>query len=143
MRWIDLPPFWLLAAIAVAWSWRWPDAWDGIFWPGGACLVLAAGLVVGAVLEFTRARTTIIPRVSPSALITSGIFRFSRNPIYLADLLVLLGVSIMWGSVPGLILVPVLGWLLQTRFIRGEEERLAAAFGAEFEAYRSGTRRWI
>lgn len=143
MRWIDLPPVWLLAAIAVAWSWRWPGAWDGFFWAGGAFLVLAAGLVVAAVLEFSRARTTIIPREAPSALITTGIFRLSRNPIYLADLLVLLGVSLIWGSVPGLVLVPALGWLLQTRFIRGEEERLAAAFGTEFESYRAATRRWI
>lgn len=105
--------------------------------------MLAAGLVVAAVLEFSRARTTTIPREAPSALITTGIFRHSRNPIYLADLLVLFGVSLIWGSVPGLVLVPVLGWLLQARFIRGEEERLAAAFGTEFETYRSATRRWI
>ncbi len=143
MKWIDLPPTWLLGALAVAWLWRWPAAWDGSLWIGMACLGAAAALTVAAVLEFLRARTTIIPREAPRALITGGIFRLSRNPIYLADVLILAGVSLILGSVPGLILVPVLGWLLQERFIKDEEARLAEVFGSEFDAYRRETRRWI
>lgn len=143
MKWIDLPPVWLLGALAVAWVWRWPDAWDGSIWAGMACLAAASGLTAAAVFEFLRARTTIIPREAPAALITGGIFRFSRNPIYLADVLILAGVSLILGSVPGLILVPALAWLLQERFIRGEEARLTEAFGSEFDAYRKSTRRWI
>ena len=143
MKWIDLPPVWLLAALAVAWVWRWPVAWAGSSWLGAACLALAAILTIGAVREFLRARTTIIPREAPAALITGGIFRLSRNPIYLADVLILAGMSLILGSVPGLILVPVLAGVLQERFIKGEEARLAEAFGAEFAAYRDATRRWI
>ena len=143
MKWIDIPPAWLLAALAVAWSWRWPEAWMGSFWSGVVCLGVAVALALGAIREFLRARTTIIPREAPSALITGGIFKYSRNPIYLADLLILLGVSLIWGSVPGLVLVPALGWLLESRFIRGEEARLAETFGPKFEEYRSETRRWI
>ena len=93
--------------------------------------------------EAMKARTTIIPREAPAALITGGIFRFSRNPIYLGDVLILAGVALIFGSVPGLILVPCLAWLLQERFIKGEEARLAEAFGSEFEAYMRATRRWI
>lgn len=140
---IDLPPVWLLAAVIVAWVWRWPAAWDGAFWPGAVCLSLAAGLFAGAAVEFLRARTSIIPRRDPSALISGGIYRVSRNPIYLADLLVLAGAALIWGSVPGLVLVPVLGWLLEKRFIRGEEERLGAAFGDDYRAFMVRTRRWI
>lgn len=143
MKWIDLPPVWLLAALAVAWVWRWPAVWSGTSWAGLACLALAAVLIICAVREFLRARTTIIPREVPAALITTGIFRFSRNPIYLADLLILAGVSLIVGSVPGLILVPALGWVLQERFIRGEETRLTEAFGDEFEIYKRETRRWF
>lgn len=143
MKWIDLPPVWLLAALAVAWAWRWPAGWEGMLWVGILCLVLAAILTVGAVIEFVRARTTIIPREAPSAMITGGIFRISRNPIYLADLLILAGASLILGSVPGLVLVPALGWVLQERFIRGEEARLAGVFGAAYENYRAVTRRWI
>ena len=143
MKWIDLPPVWLLATLAVAWGWRWPAAWEGTLWAGILGLVAAGVLTVGAVVEFARARTTIIPREAPSALITSGIFRLSRNPIYLADLLILAGASLLLGSVPGLCLVPALWWVLRTRFILGEEARLSGVFGKEYEAYRSRTRRWI
>ena len=106
-------------------------------------LVAAGCLVVAAVIEFARVRTTIVPRKAPSGLITSGIFRYSRNPIYLADLLILAGLALLWGSVIGLLLVPVLGWILHVRFIRGEEERLTEAFGEEYLSYCAATRRWI
>lgn len=85
----------------------------------------------------------MIPRQTPSALITTGIFRLSRNPIYLADLLILAGFSLIWGKPLGLVLVPVLAWILFARFIQGEEARLRAMFGAEFEAYAARTRRWL
>lgn len=143
MKALDLPPLWLVAACVVAWAWRWPAAWQGAFWPGAICLCLAAGLFAGAATEFLRARTTIIPRRDPSALISGGIYRVTRNPIYLADLLILAGLSLWWGSLPGLVLVPLLGWLLQVRFILGEEVRLAGAFGEAYDAYRRRTRRWI
>ena len=143
MKLIDYPPAWLVAALIVAWFWRWPAAWSGSFWPGVLCLVVAAALMIAALREFSRARTTIVPRQLPSALVTGGVFRFSRNPIYLADLLVLGGFSLIWGSLPGLVLVPALGWLLQARFIAGEEARLSEAFGQQFVAYCSTTRRWF
>lgn len=105
--------------------------------------MLAGLLMAAAMMEFARARTTIIPRQAPAALITSGIFRMSRNPIYMADLLILAGFSLIWGSVLGLALVPALAWLLQTRFIEGEEARLEDVFGSEFTDYTARTRRWI
>lgn len=106
-------------------------------------LVAAVCLTMAAVWEFVRARTTVIPRRMPSALIRSGVFRFSRNPIYLADLLFLAGFSIWFGNVLGLLMVPVLALILQRRFILPEEERLAAEFGEAFQSYRNSTRRWI
>ena len=143
MKWIDLPPVWLLAGLAVAWVWRWPQHWSGTLWGGLACLAVAVLLMAAAFAAFRRARTTVVPRQIPTAMVTSGVFRYSRNPIYLADLLILAGFSLIWGSVPGLALVPVLAGVLQTRFIRDEEARLSETFGAEFEAYRDATRRWL
>jgi protein-S-isoprenylcysteine O-methyltransferase Ste14 len=143
MRTIDLPPVWLLGFLVFAWAIRVPAFWDGSLVFGIAVLLLAALLMSAAFVEFSRARTTIIPRKEPSALITRGIFRFTRNPIYLADLLILAGFSVIWGSAVGLGLVPVLTWLLQRRFIVGEEERLRNEFGAHFESYSTQTRRWL
>ena len=143
MKWIDLPPFWTIAAVFVTWSVPLASPWGPLILPGRILLGAAAVLFAASLFEFMRARTTVIPRQAPSALITTGIFRLSRNPIYLADLLILAGLSLIWGKLLGLILVPVLARILITRFITGEEARLAEAFGAEYEAYLSRTRRWI
>ncbi len=106
-------------------------------------LALAAVLTLAALVRFLAARTTFVPRRKPDALITSGVFRLTRNPIYLADLLVLAGFALFWGKALGLLLLPVLFLVLKYRFILGEEARLRAVFGPEFEAYAARTRRWL
>lgn len=143
MRAIDLPPVWLCLFLVTVWLSPWIFPFGPLFWPGVACLAIAAGLAAAAVFAFARARTTIIPHRVPSALVTGGIFRVSRNPIYLADLLILLGFSLIWGKLLGFVLLPVLAILLERRFIRPEESRMRDAFGAEFDAYSRRTRRWI
>lgn len=143
MRMIDLPPVWLCLCLVAVWLSPWTAPWGALFWPGMLCLAIAAGLTAAAALAFARARTTIIPHRVPSALVTGGVFRVSRNPIYLADLLILLGVSLIWGKLLGFLLLPVLAIVLEWRFIRPEESRMSDAFGAEFDAYSKRTRRWI
>lgn len=143
MKWIDLPPVWLLVCLVFAWLVPWSAPWGTAFVPGFLCLFLAAGLVLSALTEFRRARTTPIPHREPSALITTGVFRFSRNPIYLADLLILLGFSLIWGSLFGLLLLPALWAILEVRFIHPEEARLHKAFQRDFEGYAKTARRWI
>lgn len=143
MKWIDLPPVWLLTFLALSrlssWSLPWGPA------PVLGSILFAAGLILiaAAVFEFARARTTVIPRQSPTALITSGIFRFSRNPIYLADVLILVGVSLSWGKILGILLAPIFILIVTRRFIQGEEARLMETFGTDYQAYQSQTRRWL
>lgn len=143
MKWFDLPPVWTLVALVIAYNAPFPDIIAPTVAFGSILLVLAGALFAAALLEFSRARTTVVPRQNPSALITSGIFRLSRNPIYLADLLVLAGLSLIWGKFLGLLLVPALGWWLQRRFILPEEVTLKARFPEDFAAYSRNTRRWI
>ena len=143
MRLIDLPPLWLLAFLVPTWAVPVSLPWGGAFWPGVFLLVVAAALTVAALVEFARARTTVIPHQVPNALLTGGVFRWTRNPIYLADLLVLLGLSLIWGQLVGLLLLPVLWVVLERRFILPEEARLRAAFPEAFEDYAKTTRRWI
>ena len=148
LRWLDIPPVWLLAFVGLAWlqSERLPL---GQF--GGAWAELAGGLLVGggvllailAVLEMRRHRTTPIPHMTASALVTSGIFGVSRNPIYLGDVLILAGCILYWDAVPSLVLLPLFGWLITDRFILPEEARLREGFGPAFEAYTARTRRWL
>lgn len=143
MKWVDLPPVWLFLTLVLTWMSPWQLPWGAAFWPGAILLAVAAVLLAAALVEFLKARTTFIPREAPSALITSGIFRLTRNPIYLADGLILAGFALIWGKVLGLILVLPLLWLIDQRFVRGEEARLRDAFGDAFEAYARRTRRWI
>lgn len=146
MRFLDLPPVYLFAALCLAYAvgevaplnlgplGRGVGA--GVFWAGLAVLALA-------VVEFARARTTIIPRQEPSGLITTGIYRLTRNPIYLADALILAGLALRWDAGLALPLVPLFVWFITRRFIAQEERTLRAAFPDTFPAYLSRTRRWL
>ena len=147
MRWFDIPPVWLIGFIALSWGLSYLaqgsgfGAFSGLV--GVVLLILAAAITVLAVREFKKAGTTIIPGQEPSALVTSGVFAFSRNPIYLADVMFLTGPVLIWDAVLALPLIAVFIWVLRTRFIAGEEARLEAAYPAEFAAYCAATRRWI
>ena len=143
MKWLDLPPLWLVLCLALAWGAPWRVDAGAAVVAGWACLGVGAALVALAVISFLKTRTTIVPRERPSALIREGIFRITRNPIYLADVLFLLGASLIWGSVLGFVLVPVFAILLDRRFIRGEEATLRAAFGGAYDDYARTTRRWL
>ena len=147
MKWLDVPPVWLLACVVAAWilGAATPTLVLGPWatWAGPPLVVAGIGLTVLAAREFRRAKTTIVPRKDPSALVTSGIFRYSRNPIYLADTLILAGLILYWSALAALPLVLLFVWILRTRFILPEERRLMQAFPVTFEAYKSVTRRWI
>ena len=109
----------------------------------GSLLILAGlGLFAAAVWQFRRHRTTILPRETPAAMIDSGVYRFSRNPIYLADAMILAGAALRWDAA-SLLLVPVFVVIINRRFIEGEEAGLRASFGAAFAAYAARTRRWL
>lgn len=138
-----MPPVWLLACLFLAWVLPFRFAPGGLAILGCLLIALGAVLMVLAVVEFRRARTTIIPREAPQALISGGIYRFSRNPIYLADALFLAGASLYWGSIPGLFLVPVFVLVIERRFIHGEEAVLRGAYGAAYEDYARRVRRWL
>ena len=108
-------------------------------------LVVVAGiaLMLWTTIWFRRGSASISPHGQPSALITDGPFRLSRNPIYLGDVLLLTGVILRLDAVVSLVLVPVFVWLLERRFILPEEDRLRRKFRADFARYERKTRRWV
>ena len=99
-------------------------------------------LFTAALLQFRRHRTTVMPRETPVAMIDTGIYRLSRNPIYLADALFLAGAALWWDAA-SLLLVPLFVWIITRRFVLGEESGLRAVFGAAFDRYAAQTRRWL
>jgi protein-S-isoprenylcysteine O-methyltransferase Ste14 len=142
----DLPPVWLVLFLAIAWLQvqALPLGGPGIaFWPGTVIALAGAALMLAAVPAFVRARTTIVPHEPPRMLITGGVYRLTRNPIYLGDALILTGLILRWGAWPSLLLVPVFVWIITRRFIEPEEARLRAAFGAAFDDWAGRVRRWL
>jgi protein-S-isoprenylcysteine O-methyltransferase Ste14 len=149
MRSLDLPPVWLFLHLVLAWVLARLDPLG--LHLGGGLADLLAGLLVGggvvlilvAVAQMRQHRTAVMPRQEASQLLSTGVFRRSRNPIYLGMALVLLGWVLRLGEPVALALVPVFVWIIETRFIAGEELMLARRFGAAWERYRGATRRWL
>lgn len=118
----------------------------------GARLLLALGLAgvgaccdVAGLLAFRRASTTVNPLTPQrsAALVTTGVYRFTRNPMYLGLALVLLGLAVYLGS-PWALAGPLVFAAYLTRFqIVPEERALAARFGTAHAAYCARVRRWL
>jgi len=144
-REVDFPPVWLagFAAIGALAGRIYPLSYPHLPVLGAAMVGFALALMAAAAAQMLWARTTILPRQIPARLVTGGVFRFSRNPIYLADALLLVGLYFFWQALIALPLVALFMHLIYRRFIRGEEAAMLHAFGAEFEDYRRRTRRWL
>lgn len=107
--------------------------------------VLAGVLMAVALVTMVKAKTTFDPRKPEKAahLVTHGVFRCSRNPIYAADLLLLLAVACWLGNVATFVVVPVFVLYLNRFQIVPEEVALETLFGEDFRAYRMRVRRWL
>ena len=115
-------------------SWRWLGFVPAI-----------SGLVINLVADnaFKRVKTTVKPYGTSSTLVTDGVFRLSRNPMYLGMLLMLLGLWLYLGTVSPFFPIPIFTILMDRVFIRPEEAMLRTTFGDQYEAYRHTVRRWI
>lgn len=124
--------------------------WASVVIPGrewAAALLLTAGLAVlaSAVVQFVRARTTVNPLrpEEASALVTGGLFRYTRNPMYLGMALVLAAWTAWLGNaVAALVLAGFVAFIGRFQ-IAPEERALRAHFGEQFDAYARQVRRWI
>lgn len=113
----------------------------------GAMIIGAVGLGISmaGVITFKRARTTSDPRkpADASVLVTSGIYRYTRNPMYLGVLLVLIGWGVLLGNVLALICALVFVPYISRYQIQPEERLLQDKFGEPFVSYKAAVRRWI
>jgi len=112
-----------------------------------AGMLLIAALIIGlpAVLGFRRAKTTVNPLKpdAASALVVRGVYRWTRNPMYLAMLLLLIAWVCIVSNWAALAMLPLFVAYLNRFQIGPEERALQARFGAEFESYRRQVRRWL
>ena len=111
----------------------------------GVLLIVGLLLMAVAVASLFAAKTTVNPlRPSrASSLVTTGIFRLSRNPIYLGDILVLTALAVWLGNVVNLLLLVPFVWYIKRYQIIPEERALTSLFGAIYVAYCSRVRRWL
>jgi protein-S-isoprenylcysteine O-methyltransferase Ste14 len=143
-----LPPTWLLIAIILIAMLVFflpgiriiPPVWNLL-----GLLPLLAGLALNVVADqaFHRVGTTVNPYVQSSTLVTDGVFRISRNPMYLGSVLILLGEAVLPGSITPYPVVVAFAVLMERMYILPEEKRLAEKFGEAYKDYQARTPRWM
>jgi protein-S-isoprenylcysteine O-methyltransferase Ste14 len=108
-------------------------------------LPLAGGIVINLIADraFHKANTTVKPFQESTRLITDNVFRYSRNPMYLGFLLVLVGIAILFGSLSPWFVMPLFIILMDRVFIQVEERMLEARFGKAWREYEASVHRWL
>jgi protein-S-isoprenylcysteine O-methyltransferase Ste14 len=148
MRKLLLPPVFLFASIVLmlALHFLFPVARVLSFpWTLIGALLMAASLALGlaGAMAIKRHKTTIRPFEVSSHLVRSGVFGFSRNPIYVAMIALLIGLAVLLGSLSPFAVCIAFALVLHYRFMLMEEGMLAKRFGAEWRDYSGHVRRWI
>lgn len=112
-------------------------------WLGAVPIVVGLTLCAVAVRAFVRSHTTIVPHHEVTHLVTTGPYRFSRNPMYSGLSLVCLGGALIAGSWwPAILLIPAM-LIVRIKVIGPEELYLRGAFGDAYESYCRRVRRWL
>ena len=108
-------------------------------------IIVFLGIVLSAISAnmFVKADTGLLPFEEATALVTGGIFRFTRNPMYLGMFLMVFGAAFLMGSIGALIPLLVFMLIIRYNFVAGEERFMEAAFGQQYLDYKSKVRRWI
>jgi protein-S-isoprenylcysteine O-methyltransferase Ste14 len=112
-------------------------------WSGAALIAAGVALASWGAVEFRRAGTPVRPFLESTAMVTTGPFRRTRNPMYLGMLAVLTGAWLALGSLSPAAVVAAFFLLIRQWFIRHEEALLAARFGELYGDYCRRVRRWL
>jgi protein-S-isoprenylcysteine O-methyltransferase Ste14 len=143
-----LPPLlFLLCLIIMATAHGWLPVTTFIPYPynlaGIAPLLAGLGIASWGSRKFARVGTNIKTFDEPDKLVTDGLFKYSRNPMYLGFVLALAGAAILLGSLPPFFVSLAFLVVADRWYIAFEETAMARKFGGEYEVYKQKTRRWI
>ncbi len=142
------PPLLLggVVSVVVLLGWSWPLAISPkpiVFWLAIALLILGGALNAWGALTMRRAGTNISPSRPTTILVTSGPFRFSRNPLYVAGAVLLLGLALALNNLWGILALIPLSLVMHYGVILKEERYLDEKFGAPYRQYRLTVRRYF
>jgi len=146
---LAVPPaaLWLAAGLLMKLLAGYGPKWAWLQQREAAVGLIASGFLIAVlgVVIFRRRNTTVDPRFphKSSALVTGGVYRFTRNPMYLGMLLALIGWGWWLGALWSFAVPPLFVWYLNHWQIGPEEQALERLFPSEFTAYRRSVRRWI
>ncbi|MCC4265304.1 isoprenylcysteine carboxylmethyltransferase family protein [Oceanimonas baumannii] len=143
LLWLPPPA---IAALVAGLMWLLPQGHD--FWPRWLAvgpLLAGIGIMLLAAVTMSRANTTLLPFTPEraSSLVTTGVFGYSRNPIYLGDALLLLAWALWLQSVPALLGLMVFVAYMNRVQIAAEERALTLRFGQAYTDYCARVRRWL
>jgi len=115
-----------------------PQAYAGL-------VAVLFGIMVSATSSglFKKAGTAVEPFSEARVLVTDGLYRLSRNPMYLGMFIMLLGFAFMMGRLGALLPLPLFVLIIRQRFVIAEESFLEATFGQTYLDYKSRVRRWL
>jgi protein-S-isoprenylcysteine O-methyltransferase Ste14 len=110
-----------------------------------ALVLIGQSISVSGIVSFRRAKTTINPikLSAASSLVSSGVYRFTRNPMYLGLLVTLIGWAVFLSNPLALLAAPLFVLYINRFQINPEERVLSSLFGAEYASYKSRVRRWL
>lgn len=138
---LALISMWLVAEYLELWRIEVP------FKAGIAAILVALGVIIDlvSIAAFRRARTTVTPLAPEKAsqLVVTGLYRISRNPMYLGLLLILTGAMVWLGSGANVFILASFVAYITAFQIKPEEERLERIFGSQYQAYTRRVRRWL
>jgi protein-S-isoprenylcysteine O-methyltransferase Ste14 len=145
---IARPPLLYGAAFLVVLALRWLSPMpilgrSVLLWPGLAIVVLGVGLATWGRRTMSAAGTNIDPALPTTAIVDSGPFRYSRNPLYLALTGVYLGLTLAFDTWWGMVVLVPLAIAMHGGVVRREERYLEQKFGDAYRQYRSRVRRYI
>ena len=147
LRWLTRTPvqtFVLCPLVVIAFEFAWHDGRPVVV-PWGA-LLMAWGylqyLFVGR-YRMPRAGGSWGIEIPPDQIVATGPYRYTRNPMYVGLTLILIGVWLLLGTASAALPIAIFVWIIQSRFIRGEERFLDEIFGEQYRGYKSRVRRWI
>ena len=145
---LDIPPVYLFASailmLLLQLGLPGPQLVHGPWrWLGLLPVAGGVALAIAAERAFKRAGTAVLPFSEPSAVVTSGPFAFTRNPMYLGTVLCLVGWAILLGSLVPVVVIPSYFALIHYRFVLREEPFMTERLGDAYNAYRRRVRRWL